>query len=189
MQDLKPSRIVTVGVGNIVRSDDGLGVHAMLRVLTDSRTPPEVVFIDGGTLGLELVSYVSGATHLLLLDSVDSGRCPGTLIRVTGEELRSLPCGASVHQLGVADLIATLSLASEEPPDILLLGIQPASTEWGTTLTPEVEAALGALVDMAIAELRSWSNRGAEIDVPVLTQPQRDVHPNSDLSSNNTRTT
>lgn len=166
MQDLKPSKIITVGVGNIVRSDDGLGLHAMRRVLTDSRTPRDVVFIDGGTLGLELVSYVSGATHLLLLDSIDAGRSPGTLICMNGEELRTLPRGASVHQLGVADLIAMLSVASEAPPDIMLLGVQPASTEWGTALTPKVEAALGALVDMAIAELRSWSrSRAAEQDV------------------------
>jgi hydrogenase maturation protease len=156
MQALRPSGIVTVGVGNIVRSDDGLGVHAIRRMQTDSRTPHDVVFIDGGTLGLELVSYVSGASHLLLLDAVDAGRSPGTLIRMDGEELRTLSGSISAHQLGVADLLAMLCLASEDPPNVMLLGVQPASTEWGTSLSPEVEA-LDGLVDMAIADLRSWS--------------------------------
>jgi len=157
MQDVDQSKTVVVGVGNIIRSDDGLGVHALRRLLADTRAPQDVAFVDGGTLGLELVSYVCEASRLLLIDAVDIGQSPGTLIRMNGDELRSLPGAASVHQLGVADLIATLSLASEERPDIVLLGIQPASTDWGTRLTPKIEAALGPLVAMAIAVLTSWS--------------------------------
>jgi hydrogenase maturation protease len=137
----------------------------MRGVLRDSRTPANVVFVDGGTLGLlDLAGYVWGATHLLLLDSIDGGRSPGTLTRMDGEELRTLPRGASVHKLGVADLIATLPLLWEEPPAITLLGVRPASTEWGTTLTPKVEAMLDALVDIAIAQLR-FSQPRVESDV------------------------
>jgi hydrogenase maturation protease len=157
MQHSKVPTTVVVGIGNIIRSDDGLGVHALRRLQMDPRVPSGVVFIDGGTLGLDLVSYACEASRLLLLDSVDAGKCAGTLIRMTGDELRSMACGGSVHQLGVADLIATLPLASENPPGILLLGVQPASTDWGTTLTPDVEAALGPLVEAGIRELMSWS--------------------------------
>jgi hydrogenase maturation protease len=157
MQHSQIAKTVVVGVGNIIRSDDGLGVHALRRLQTDPRVPPGVVFIDGGTLGLDLVSYACDASRLLLLDSVNAGKCAGTLIRMTGDELRSVPCGGSAHQLGVADLIATLPLASEKPPDILLLGVQPASTDWGVSLTPVVEAALGPLVEAGIRELLCWS--------------------------------
>jgi hydrogenase maturation protease len=157
MQHSQVPKTVVVGIGNIIRSDDGLGVHALRRLQFDPRVPRGVVLIDGGTLGLELVSYVCEASHLLLLDSVDIGKCAGTMIRMTGDELRSLPCGGSVHQLGVADLIATLPLASEKSPCILLLGVQPSSTDWGIRLTPEVEAALGPLVEASIRELMFWS--------------------------------
>jgi len=156
MQDAHPP-IVVVGVGNTIRADDGLGVHALRRLQMDPRVPQGVVFVDGGTLGLELVSYVSGASHLLLLDSVNAGEIPGTLIRMNGDELRTLQRGSSVHRLGVADLIVALCFVSEEPPDIVLLGVQPASTNWGTSLTGSVEAALGQLVEMAIAQLTAWS--------------------------------
>lgn len=159
MRDAHESRIVVVGVGNIIRSDDGLGVHALRRLQVDPRVADGVVFVDGGTLGLELASYVSDASHLLLLDSVDYGKVPGTLIRMSGDELRSLPGGASAHQLGIADLITMLSLSLEQAPDIVLLGAQPASTQWGTSLTPSVEAACGALVEMAIERLFEWQHQ------------------------------
>jgi hydrogenase maturation protease len=151
------SRIVVVGIGNLIRTDDGFGVHALRRLQLDPRTPQDVAFVDGGTLGPELVSYVWDASRLLLLDSVDAGQAPGTLIRMHRDELQRLRGGATVHQLGVADLIATLSLACEEMPDIVMLGVQPASMDWGTRLTPQVEAALEPLIDMAIAQLAEWS--------------------------------
>lgn len=151
--------IVVVGIGNIIRSDDGFGVHAMRRLQDDPRTPQGITFVDGGTLGLELVSYVSDASRLLLLDAVDDGKPPGTIVRMNGDELRSVPGGASAHHLGVADLIIMLSLASDEPPDIVLLGVQPASTEWGTAVTPNVEPAFGPLVELAVAQLIEWTDR------------------------------
>jgi hydrogenase maturation protease len=151
------TRIVVVGIGNLIRSDDGFGVHAIERLRFDPRVPDEVTLIDGGTYGLELLNDIRDATHLLLLDAVDVGEKPGTFVRMAGEELRGLPCAASVHQVGLADLLATLPLVSQVTKEIVLLGVVPLSTDWGTELTPPVEAALGALVDAAVEQLVRWS--------------------------------
>jgi hydrogenase maturation protease len=77
----------------------------------------------------------------------------------------------SVHQLGVADLIAALALVSTKPQDIVVLGVQPANTDWGTSLSPDVEAALMCLVDAALAQLQLWKesqDASLEIDPPSL---------------------
>jgi len=155
------SDTVVVGVGNTILSDDGAGVHAARLLQADPRVPAGVTILDGGTLGLELVPYVSDASRVLFLDAVNSGEAPGTLTRMTGKELLATSGGWSVHQLGVADLIAALSLASAEPQDIVVLGVQPANTDWGTCLSPGVEAALAQLVDAAVEQLRLWTGRGA----------------------------
>jgi hydrogenase maturation protease len=76
---------------------------------------------------------------------------------MANSDLRGLPCGASVHQLGVADLLATLHVVSDMPREIVLLGVQPASTDWGTELSPPVQLALGPLVDAAVEQLLLWS--------------------------------
>ena len=156
--ELKPAeKIVVVGVGNIIHSDDGAGVHALEKLRGDPRLPSDVTLIDGGTYGIELLAYIHDSSRLLLLDAVDVGERAGTLVRMADSELRGLPCGASVHQLGVADLLATLPLVSEMPREIVLLGVQPASTDWGTELSAPVDAALGPLVDAAVEQLFRWS--------------------------------
>lgn len=155
------SRTVVVGTGNLVRTDDGLGVHAIKRLQTDPRVPRDITLIDGGTCGIELLAYLHDSSRLLLLDAVDVGKQAGTLVRMTGDELRVLPCGASVHQLGVADLLATLPLVSDISRETVLLGVQPASTDWGIELSPLVEASLGPLVEAAVEQLLLWSKEPA----------------------------
>ena len=157
-----PSRVVAIGVGNLIHSDDGLGIHAVQRLQGDARVPKDVALIDGGTFGIELLAYLQDCSRLILLDAADVGKEPGTLVRATGQDLRGLPGGAIVHQLGVADLLAMLPLVFDVPPEVVLLGAQPASTDWGTELTAPVTAALDSIVDAAVEQLREWS-REAEL--------------------------
>ena len=148
-----PATRVVLGLGNTLHTDDGVGPQAVERLRSDPRVPANVSLVEGGTLGLELLPYVWDCSHLLVLDAVDVGRPPGTVIRLSGEELRTLPGKASAHQLGVADLLVALRVLADRTPEVVLLGVQPASTEWGTELSAAVATALPALADAAIAEL------------------------------------
>ncbi len=164
IRELRPApKTVVVGVGNTIRSDDGAGIHALKKLQKDSRLPDGVTFIDGGTYGIDLLAYLYDSSHLLLLDAVDVGEPAGTLVHMTQEQLTGLPCGGSVHQLGVADLLATLPLVSETAREIVLLGVQPVSTDWGTELSAPVATALEELVEMAIKQLLLWSQETAAL--------------------------
>ena len=151
------AQTVVIGIGNTIHQDDGAGVHALRRLEADARVPADAVFVDGGTRGLELLADAAGYSHLLLLDAIDVGEQPGTVIRMEGVDLRGLPGAVSVHQLGLADLLATLPLISDAPTEVVLLGIQPAETDWGVELSPAVEAKLGELVEAAVEQLVNWS--------------------------------
>ena len=155
-----PATHIVLGLGNTLHSDDGVGPQAIERLRNGPRLPQHVTLIEGGTLGLELLPYIWDCSYLLVLDAVDVGQPPGTLVRMSSEEMQTLPGKGSVHQLGVADLLVALRILAQHPPEVVLLGVQPASTEWGTELTPAVAAALPALADAAIAEVRA---RVAEI--------------------------
>lgn len=149
----KAVKTVVLGLGNILHADDGAGVQAVRRLHEDARVPADVELIEGGTLGLELLSYVWECSRLIVIDAVDVGRPPGTVVRMSREELNGLPGESSVHQLGVSDLLVALRVLAQKQPEVVLLGVQPASTEWSTQLSPPVSAAMDLLVDSVIREL------------------------------------
>jgi len=157
MNDHQPRSTVVLGLGNVVHSDDGVGVHAVQRLRRDSRLPDDVEMIEGGTLGLDLLPHVWDASYLLILDAVDVDQPAGTLISLTAEEVWRLRGGGNAHLLGLADLLAALQLLAKMPQKITLLGVQPGSTAWGTELSPAVEQALPRLVTAAIDMLCRWS--------------------------------
>ncbi len=154
---------IVLGLGNTLHSDDGVGPQALEKLRSDPRVPADVSLIEGGTLGLELLTYIWDCSYLLVLDAVDVGQPPGTLVRMSSQELQTLPGKGSVHQLGVADLLVALRVLASRTPEVVLLGVQPASTEWGTELSPAVAAVLPALADAAIAELCHRPHRQEEI--------------------------
>jgi hydrogenase maturation protease len=149
----EPSKVAVLGLGNILHSDDGIGPQAIERLRNDPRVPEDVALIEGGTLGLELLTYIWDCSYLLVLDAVDVGQPSGTMVRMSGAELQTLPGKGSVHQLGVADLLVALRILASQTPAVVLLGVQPASLEWGTELSPAVAAVLPVLVEAAVAEV------------------------------------
>jgi hydrogenase maturation protease len=163
---------VVIGVGNTILSDDGVGVHAARLLDDDPRVPKGVKILDGGTIGLELVPYLCDASRILFLDAINAGGAPGTFARMTASDLLEMRGGWSAHQLGVADLIKALLLVATFPQEIVVLGVQPGNTDWGTTLSAKVEAALALLVDTAVEQLRVWRESrqgGLESHTPLLT--------------------
>jgi hydrogenase maturation protease len=147
---------VVLGLGNPIRTDDGVGVHAIRELAAERSLPPDIRTIEGGTMGLDLLPSLRGVTHLLALDAVDTGAAPGALSRFADEELANLPINKSVHLLGFADLLGIINLLDGPPQQVILLGLQPKSTDWGTALSAEVEARLRDLVDAACCEISRW---------------------------------
>ena len=152
-------RIVVIGLGNLIRSDDGVGVHAALRLMTDPRVPAGVEVIDGGTQGLNLLPVIAGATHIVAIDAVNTGVAPGKVLRYEMAQLQALPGSPSVHQIGFADLLEALRWLDKSIPNMVLIGVQPEVTGWGAKLSPAVEAALPRLVETVLGELEQWVNQ------------------------------
>ncbi|UCF19759.1 MAG: hydrogenase maturation protease, partial [Gemmatimonadota bacterium] len=50
--------LLLLGLGNVLCGDDGLGVAAIEELRGRYRVPDTVRILDGGTLGLTLLSYI-----------------------------------------------------------------------------------------------------------------------------------
>ena len=151
------SKILVLGLGNLLLQDEGLGVQAVQRLESNYQLPPDVEIIDGGTKGLDLLHYLEGVTDLLILDAVQIDKAPGTLIRLEGEAIpKALSVKMSMHQVGLQELLALGDLQGTLPSRIVLLGLEPAVVDWGLELSPPVADKLDELVEAASDELRIW---------------------------------
>jgi hydrogenase maturation protease len=149
--------LAVLGMGNLLYSDDGAGLEALARLGRERRLPAGVIFVDGSLGGLEVAARIGRPSRLLILDAVDVGVVPGTVVRMDGPELAGLPRASGVHRLGVSDVLDVLRLTGRMPDEVVLLGIQPASIELGTRFTPEVESAVGRLVAESLAQIARWT--------------------------------
>ena len=150
-------QILVLGLGNILFQDEGLGVHAAKLLRTNHKLPLHTEIIDGGTLGLDLLTYFQPQCSILILDAIRAGKTPGELIRLAGKAIpATLAQKMSMHQLGLQDLLATCHLRDSMPQRVVLWGIEPAAIDWGLDCSPAVAQALPTLVACAAQEVQSW---------------------------------
>lgn len=152
--------ILVLGVGNILLSDEGVGVQALAELTRSYEFPDAVELLDGGTAGIELLRHIADRDLLLIVDAMKSGRPPGTVERFTGEAVGGrLRTRISPHQLGLSDLLAAAAMTGEMPAEVILFGVEPENLEPGFVLSAPVAQALQEVVEMVVCELRQ---RGIE---------------------------
>ena len=157
MERSAPPNILVLGIGNLVMSDDGVGVQVVQRLQREYRLPEQVDVMDGGTLGLDILPRLEGVERLIVVDAVDTGQPPGTMLRLSGDEIPlALETRVSPHQMGLKDLLAVARLLGHAPHEMLLVGVQPGCIEMGIGLTPPVEEQVGGMLDAVLKQLNAW---------------------------------
>ena len=135
-----------MGVGNLLRRDDGAGVHVVNRL---KRLAPQIDAVDVAMGGVEILEAMRGYDRVIMVDSITTGTEPGTIYRVNIAGGEEAPRFSSSH--GV-DLVTTLELGrmlmpGEMPPEQFLIGIEAEDTvNFSVSCTPRVEAAVDRVV-------------------------------------------
>ncbi|MGX9416899.1 HyaD/HybD family hydrogenase maturation endopeptidase [Vibrio sp. RC27] len=138
MKDCKPN-ILVLGVGNILLSDESVGVHIVEQLEDTFDFPSGVEVVDGGTAGMELLDYIASRDHVIIIDAVLTGADPGTVVVLKDDDVPALFNNkVSPHQLGLSDLLGSLKLTDESPNHIYLVGVVPESVEPGLDMTQTV---------------------------------------------------
>lgn len=165
----RATRVLVVGVGNVLHGDDGFGVEVARR-LSERPLAPGVAVAETGIGGIHLVhELMAGYDALVVVDTVDRGRPPGTVMVIDAEVTDAAELPVDERH----DLLADMHLATPEraltvaraagvlPERTIIVGCQPAEIETlGIGLTEEVSRA----VDNAVAEIErcvrelAWSD-------------------------------
>ncbi|MEZ5582154.1 MAG: HyaD/HybD family hydrogenase maturation endopeptidase [Candidatus Competibacteraceae bacterium] len=165
-------RVLVLGIGNLLLQDEGIGVHIVTELQRRFQLPPGVELLDGGTAGMELVEAMLDKDQVIVVDAIRSDEKPGTVIQLEGDAVPAfLQQHLTPHQLGLADVLATLAIAGHTPQRLILLGIVPRSMELSVTLSDELQQQFAGLVRRVTAKL---------IEFGIALTPKEDV--NSDQS-------
>jgi hydrogenase maturation protease len=150
---------VVIGLGNPLMGDDGLGLAALERLRATWELPADVELVDGGTWGLNLLPVIEDATHVLLLDAIDTGAAPGSDVLLLRDQLpRFLAAKISPHQVDLRDVLAVAELRGTLPEHTVAIGLQPARVELSDALSAVLSARLDELVQAVVRILAAWGH-------------------------------
>ncbi len=146
--------IVILGVGNMLMSDEGVGVHTVAALEKEYDFAENVRCVDGGTSTNELLGDLENLDHLIVIDAVSAGIEPGDMVRLEGAAVpAAFTTKLSPHQVGISDLLATLTFMGRAPKNVLLLGVEPVRLTLDMDLSPKVLARVPELCAQVVEEL------------------------------------
>jgi len=153
---ISPQEILILGVGNLLLSDEGVGVH-VANELMKMDLPPGVMVVEGGTEGFRLLNVITEADRLIVVDAVRGGGAPGSIYRFDIKEVRNCPPGfkTSVHQIGILEVIDLSGLIGKTP-QTTVIGIEPKSLKMGMELSPEIKAKIPRIIELIQEELKHF---------------------------------
>jgi hydrogenase maturation protease len=154
-----------LGLGNRLEQDEALGALVIEKFRTDPSligglpAPDTVELIDGGTVGLGLMPYLTGLDGLLVVDVINANREPGDLIDLDGVDVIRKDVVMSVHDLGAGELLGALYVMEAWPRRVRVIGLEPLVIGLGLDLTPPVAAAFPGLIGAILGYLADWQRQ------------------------------
>ncbi len=139
--------VLVLGVGNILLSDEGVGVH-IVHKLENTGLPSEIEIVDGGTGGFELIGFFKNKKKVFIIDCIETDAPAGSMILAMPDELAlQWQPSVSVHQKGLQELLAQAKVLYPLL-EIFIIGIVPENKcKLSLNLSPTLESTLDDLVN------------------------------------------
>ena len=146
--------IMILGIGCILYSDEGFGVRVIEALQERYEFPDNVLVVDGGVLGINLLGVISKPDRLIVVDVIRNKGKPGDLYRLEGDAIpERIRAKNSLHQVDFLEAL-TLCQALDKVPETVIVGVEPEDIETQSLkLTPATQAKVDAVIDMVLAEL------------------------------------
>ena len=147
--------VAVIGIGNPLRRDDGIGIHIIQHMGEDTKYR-NIDLIDGGTAP-DLFSLLDeNVQRLIIVDALQGGGKPGSIYHlVIGDDNISDETPASLHGLGILDSLLMMKKLNMKRPQVTLVGIEPFDISNGIGLSPQLEAAIPAVINAIDNEINA----------------------------------
>jgi hydrogenase maturation protease len=159
--------VVVIGLGNILLSDEGSGVHIVRQLSNQSAKSetsplggqdkfPGVEFIDAGAAGMNLLHLIANRKKAIIIDCAKMGEKPGTLKRFTIDQVTSIKhlTHFSLHETDILQVLNLSKQLGECPDKVIFFGIEPESLNPGQNLSKTLSAKIDTYISAIFRELR-----------------------------------
>jgi hydrogenase maturation protease len=158
--------ILVLGIGNILLRDEGVGIH-VIEYLQKQAIPQNVDVLDGGTAGFDLLDIISDRRVIILIDAIDAGHPPATVVRFTPEDLQvSSDPQLSVHNIDFAQALKMAAMMGCAPHKVIIFGVQPQTVEPGLALTEPIARLVPHIAALVLDELKTLSSTAPDPSAP-----------------------
>ena len=143
--------VVIVGVGNLLRRDDGAGIVAARRLRTV--LPSAVRVCESAAEVRELLELLSSCRCAFLIDAA-CGIPAGQVLRIDAHA-QTLPAAPSTssHALTLAQILDLGRALGQLPARLILYGIGETAFGMGEGISPVVDSGVAEVVNRIVAEL------------------------------------
>ena len=153
----KRPKILVIGLGNFLLRDDGVGIHAVRRF--QQLTPRPCQAVEIGTAVFHAVPLLERADRVLAFDAIEADCRPGSVYLLRSEDVGLEDKYDSLHEMGLPKVLQTLR---RTPTEVVIVGAEPQTIEWGTDLSPALDAAANLMVATAQKVIAAWQKPDAE---------------------------
>jgi len=145
---------LVIGIGNTLRSDDGVGIWVARWLRGQVRDGVSVVEATGES-GALLEAW-KGAAAVILVDAVRSGSPPGTIHRLdaAAQPIRSIFLRSSSHDFGVGEAIELARAFNQLPPRLIIYGIEGGNFGPGAELSAVVVQSAAEVANELLSQAR-----------------------------------
>lgn len=145
-------RILVLGIGNFLRSDDGVGLH-VIEMLRNEHLSDNVHLMEGLS-NLDIFEALKDYEKIIIIDAIKSGGKPGAVYKLSLEDFKEKQ---TVHSFSThlnMDFPTMLELGKKVfpdkiPEDIIIIAIEVNDiTTISDKCTPKVEKAIPEVVEL-----------------------------------------
>ncbi|WP_027185046.1 NiFeSe hydrogenase maturation protease [Desulfovibrio inopinatus] len=147
-------KLLVLGIGNLLLSDEGVGVHAV-KALMEERWPDDVDLLEGGTFTQDIFYIFKNYEKLLVLDCVRGSNGPGTIYRLSEDDIiKDESQNLSVHDIDMLDSLRMAELMGHKP-QMRVVGMEPLKIDWDMEMTDPIKKVFPEFLEIIRQEIRT----------------------------------
>lgn len=160
-------RLLILGLGNVLRGDDGVGVYAAKLIeekisqYDDIALRHDGIDVKYGLFGgVELLYEMLGYDKAIILDSLKTSHGKvGDITRLGTEDLPEF-CGPSLHDMSIREIedLGKHHFPDEFPSEVVIFSIEVMATTFKEGLSEEIKGVLPQLVNDVLEAIRGMTS-------------------------------